>query len=747
MKYYFSDFIYDTEQSKLTINGKTIEMTKKCHQLLLFLLKNSQRLISRDELIDNVWNKRVVTSNTIDQTILKLRTALDKAKSGKYIESVYGQGVRFMVKTSTQVKIKNTKKRVNIDKKIYTLLFLSVAIPFLFYFYHTHKQASKTADNTIDVLLKYDKNHDMLDKQNWLIYGSGNYLSYLLNQNPDLQVIREYKDQQIGTQSRLNILELSNNTGENTKIKIKFNPISNNTYQAELIAILPENKTKNHTITTNSISQLMLEINNWIVTDIFSDSKPYKIQQNVFSNDEYALQSFFRGMQSLMLGNAHQAITYLQTAVKQDPKFSYAWYQLAVAYRNQGDRKKALSILKSIKTTDSYLRFHITLVMAQCYDLLQQFEIAEKTYNQAYAQAQQLHHIGKQAAVLISQAIFYRKLAKFKKARHALEQALAITNAELQPYLYGTLMNSYAKLEREQQNYESAIDKAKKAIAAFNKAKDYRYEAQAKTALTSILLIRNKLQQAKKWISEALFHAEQVNNLRGISDNKTKLAMIYQKTGQFQLAIENWNDVLELTNKLELFGNKTQAHLWLVKLYLHHKDMENAKIHLKHTQQIYREVPRDSIKSLMLEAEILVDLVEENTSNLPELLSQLEKIDSLKCILYRGDFALLQKKYQAAEMHYQKFQQHYDGSGNFQILSMIANRLSRLYIATDSEKLIQNINKTETYKPLVYPFLKYKALAELLKNDKIEAMSIMQECKSKSNDLWTDKDEQLLISL
>ena len=88
-RYYFSDFEYDLNQKILTHKDEVVELTRKNHELLSYLLQNPNRLLPRDELIEHVWNGRVVTNNTIDQCILKLRKTLNACREGEYIESVY----------------------------------------------------------------------------------------------------------------------------------------------------------------------------------------------------------------------------------------------------------------------------------------------------------------------------------------------------------------------------------------------------------------------------------------------------------------------------------------------------------------------------------------------------------------------------------------------------------------------------------------------------------------------------------
>lgn len=73
-----------------TESGYEGRLTLKEGQLLRYFLKNTERLVEREELIDAVWNKVKVSPRTIDSQISKLRRHLKPMSVS--IESVYGGG-------------------------------------------------------------------------------------------------------------------------------------------------------------------------------------------------------------------------------------------------------------------------------------------------------------------------------------------------------------------------------------------------------------------------------------------------------------------------------------------------------------------------------------------------------------------------------------------------------------------------------------------------------------------------------
>ena len=77
-------------------NDKKIELTKKEYELLVYLAKNNQRVLSRDQLLNGIWNFDFDgDTRIVDVHIGKLREKIeDHPKSPKYIHTVRGFGYK-----------------------------------------------------------------------------------------------------------------------------------------------------------------------------------------------------------------------------------------------------------------------------------------------------------------------------------------------------------------------------------------------------------------------------------------------------------------------------------------------------------------------------------------------------------------------------------------------------------------------------------------------------------------------------
>ena len=94
---HFADICIDTHNQLLYRQGATINLAPKVYDLLIFLCQNSHRVISKDELMEQVWTGTLVTENAISRTLVKVRKALaDDPKNPQKIITVPRKGYRMV---------------------------------------------------------------------------------------------------------------------------------------------------------------------------------------------------------------------------------------------------------------------------------------------------------------------------------------------------------------------------------------------------------------------------------------------------------------------------------------------------------------------------------------------------------------------------------------------------------------------------------------------------------------------------
>lgn len=96
--YEFEDYRLDPAERLLVQAGAPVPLAPKTFEMLLVLVSNSGRLLTKEELLRAVWADTVVEKNNLDKTISLVRKALgERGSEGKFIETVRGHGYRFNV--------------------------------------------------------------------------------------------------------------------------------------------------------------------------------------------------------------------------------------------------------------------------------------------------------------------------------------------------------------------------------------------------------------------------------------------------------------------------------------------------------------------------------------------------------------------------------------------------------------------------------------------------------------------------
>jgi two-component system, OmpR family, phosphate regulon response regulator PhoB len=90
------DLTLDAEQHRLTVDGKTLDVSPTEFRLMQFFMSNPDKVYSRTHLLDQVWGRSVyIEERTVDVHIRRLRKILAEFGREELIQTVRGFGYRF----------------------------------------------------------------------------------------------------------------------------------------------------------------------------------------------------------------------------------------------------------------------------------------------------------------------------------------------------------------------------------------------------------------------------------------------------------------------------------------------------------------------------------------------------------------------------------------------------------------------------------------------------------------------------
>src|SRR5215471_16364348 len=97
MVFNFADVEVREREFCIARNGEVFSVEPKAFRVLLFLLRNPHKLITKEELLDAVWSDTAVSENSLTRSIALLRKLLgDNTHEPRYIATVPTVGYRFL---------------------------------------------------------------------------------------------------------------------------------------------------------------------------------------------------------------------------------------------------------------------------------------------------------------------------------------------------------------------------------------------------------------------------------------------------------------------------------------------------------------------------------------------------------------------------------------------------------------------------------------------------------------------------
>jgi len=103
VQFFFDDYTLDAERRELRRAGAPVAVEPQVFDVLVWLVRNRNRVVSRDDLIATVWGGRIVSDSTVASRINAARRAVgDNGEAQRLIRTVARRGVRFVGEVQTQ---------------------------------------------------------------------------------------------------------------------------------------------------------------------------------------------------------------------------------------------------------------------------------------------------------------------------------------------------------------------------------------------------------------------------------------------------------------------------------------------------------------------------------------------------------------------------------------------------------------------------------------------------------------------
>ena len=351
--YRFDDFLADPETWRLSRDGEEIHLEPVVLKLLIYLIQNRERLVTRHELMDTVWGDTVISEAALTKAVARLRKALGgDSATHRYLETVRSLGYRFVadveeIESPNQPALPPGKTRATTARRammagaavIVVLIILAVS----WFRAPPHETPQVQVIRSLAVLPLNNLTGD--PEQSYYVEGLQDLLITELSQLPGIRVTsrqstKRYRDSQLSTadiavELGVDALVEGSLLREGSKIEVTIQLIDGRSDEH----LWAERYTRETPYVFNLIADMANAIGAEIGAPISSPGAGGLGHNLTGPVDPRAIEAYAIGITHLdgLTGDGiRTAIDQFEMAVAIEPEFALAWGELGVAHTMQG---------------------------------------------------------------------------------------------------------------------------------------------------------------------------------------------------------------------------------------------------------------------------------------------------------------------------------------------------------------------------------------------------------------------------
>ncbi len=794
--YKFEDFVLDKNTREIQISGETLAIEPQVFSLLIYLIENKDRVISKDELIENIWDGRFVSESAISSRIKSARKTLnDNGKDQRLIRTVHGVGFRFVgelienqiaeeieqiEEQESETPLPNPKRRAEdkypsrkslasntiSNKKLIVpvALLLTVAIAIFLLL----KPADEVLPASTRIAILPVDNGTEDTQFDWTSLGLMSYVTHYLSKGEKIKTVAPQSMMSINTDDlALDAVELSISQSALSKLRNAQSAshvvVTRLTKKDDLVEMQysiysPKGKSPVQKLVGETPIEVAKALGRSIVSTL-PKSGNLNSELRSISSDPFVSEAYARGRALQLQGDPEEARNLFKVAYEQEPTDIWLRYEYALSTRMMGRTQEALTLFSELEKEaelgeDNQATVAIKNALGILYWIEGNRSAAEEKYQSALQSAEKVADKKYLGSILINLGILARNRGEIEASRTYLNRALTEFSNAGYEQAPGSLLNSLANLEHKVGN----VDKAKKylleALEGARLADNNRHASAMLTNLGSIEQQLGNWQLSEVYLNESLEIRQRIQNKTGVVKSFIGLAQLHTDIGKFDSAMLNAEQAIQAATEIDNQPLLAKSLNQSGRIHLLAGNAETARESLKRAKEIYQNLNQEEAA---LETDVHLYRVNlYQNLDLDGLEDKLEKLDlegtelPYSLVLYASELAadlhIKNKSYQAAITALLKATKVAEKLNEHTHLVRLSAKLGMLYLSNDNQgqaaSMLGNVNQLV---PKMYESLRFSAFYESYLGNHESALQLMQNAKQVAFDRWTEEDEQVLI--
>lgn len=501
--YEFGDCVLDAGRRELSAAGQVVSMQPKAFELLLYLVRNRDRAIDKDELQNHLWPRSIVTETALTRCVMKARRAVnDDADRQHVIKTVHSHGYRFVgdlrpaqpVDTGRQPGASEPRQPEATWRRWLAGAGAAIVLLAAWWFVANPVHGKPVRLAVLPVV-----NNTGETEFDW----ASNGFMALINRLLEDRAIAVVDNRSISK-----LADTGNPTGADSAFRASLQKTTGFThllaaaldkegdiYRLSFELSSSDDQPERRTFVGPEPIQLVSQLVETAAT-IITRGAPEPPRETGVSSDDFINEAYARAMNLEMEGRYSEALDLLQVIIQQDPSLFWPRYEYALCSRN-----------------------------------LRDFATAERLFLTLRSEAEEQANLKRQAAVNNSLGIMYMGNRRNDDALAAFENTVRIAT-ELGDWRYlGTAQQNLGLLAKNLGDIPLAYQHMQDATAAFSKLDIESLPGTLLNNMSGVLIQLGRLEEAEQYANDAIDNFRLTGERLFESYALSRLAGIYRRSG------------------------------------------------------------------------------------------------------------------------------------------------------------------------------------------------------------------------
>ena len=552
--YRFNDCLLDVDRRELTRAGEAVTLQPKAFELLLFLVRNRQRAVDKDEIQDVLWPRSIVTETALTRCVMKARRAVgDDADRQAVIRTVHGHGYRFVAQLGDEtpqpaaepptgtVIAAGAPQRTRRSPWLVAAAAAFIATGFAWWLLGPTAIGGETR---LAVLPVANATGDQ--ELGWVRTGMMSLMNRML-ESRGVGVVGEKEILDLAGDQPLTLLTRS----ESPFAQALADTIApTHTLAASLerdadlyrlsVVLAGGAREQRRTFVGREPAQLAQEAAETVANLVHIGTPPDDHMRDV-SDDPFLNEAYARAMSLQFEGDYEEAKRFFQVIIEQDPSLFWPRYEYALCVRNLRDWETAERLITAlVEEVTAAGRSDLQAItnngLGILYLQLRRNEEAVAAFERVESFALQADKPMYVVTANVNLAIVARNMGDVSRAAAHLEKAWGLLQSmDLRSYP-GTFHNTYAGVLMRLGDLDNAEMHALKAIENFRLTGKRLFEAYAQSRLSVIYRGAGRHDEALALAEQSLAVRREFNDQAGVASSLMSLSEISADMGDITRA-------------------------------------------------------------------------------------------------------------------------------------------------------------------------------------------------------------------